>query len=73
MNATIAVPSNRSHRSIRWIGAALLLAAIVATVVLSIAVFSGNDAPAAPKPVPTSPHSGVDTGCVHVGPSMKAC
>jgi hypothetical protein len=70
MNATIAV---RPHHSVRWIGGVLLVAAIVATVVLTLAVFTGNDAPATPKPAPAAPHSGVDTGCVHVGAAMKAC
>lgn len=73
MNATIAVRPHRSYRSIRWIGAALLAAAVVATVVLSLAVFTGNDAPAKPAPTPIAHTSGVDTGCVHVGPAMKAC
>ena len=71
MNATLAVQSHRSHR---WITTALLVAAIVATIVLAVAVFAGrNDAPATPAPTPIVNTSGVDTGCVHVGPAMKAC
>ena len=67
--ATIAV---RPHRQFHWITAALIVAAIVATLVLGIAVFAGgNDAPATPAPVVNT--SGVDTGCVHAGPAMKVC
>jgi hypothetical protein len=68
MNATIAL---RPQHSVRWIGAVLLVAAIVATVVLSITVFTANDAPATPTPV--SHTSGIDTGCVHLTASLRAC
>jgi hypothetical protein len=71
MSATVAVSPRRSHH---WIYAALIVAAIVATIVLTFAVFAGgNDAPATPAPAPVVHTSGVDTGCVHHGPSMKAC
>ena len=70
MNATVAV---RPNRSFHWI-TAVLVVAIVATIAIAIAVFAGrNDAPAAPTPAPVVQTSGVDTGCVHHGPSMKAC
>ena len=69
MNTTLAVRPQRSHR---WIYAALLIAGILATIALSVAVFAGsNDAPAAPTPIVRT--SGVDTGCVPTGPSTRAC
>ena len=69
MNATVAVRPQRSHR---WIYAALLVAGILATIALSVVVFAGsNDAPAAPTPIVDT--SGVDTGCVPIGPAMRAC
>lgn len=73
MAATLTVQEHRSHR---WIAAVLLVSAIVATVVIALTVFAGrNDAPATPAPAPVvhTPGPGVDTGCVHTGPAMKAC
>jgi hypothetical protein len=69
MNSTLTV---RPQRSRRWIYAALLVAGILATIALYVAVFAGgNDAPAAPTPVVNT--AGVDSGCVPTGPSMRAC
>lgn len=45
MTATLAVRperSSRPHRSSRWIYVALLVAAIVATVTLTVAAFAGT-------------------------------
>jgi hypothetical protein len=70
MTATLALRHRHSHR---WIYAVLLVAAVVATVALSIAAFAGSSSGEPVRPAGVSTPFAQHDPCAFAGDRRMAC